>query len=96
MSYDQTTTDLLCENEALRKRCEDAELMLRALGDVERVSYSMDLAGGWNIELRELCSDERCENWHVVCRFRLEDDGTGLPILTDKARKELRGKEEKS
>jgi len=67
------------ELSALRQRCEDLELMLRAalvgrLGiafDDDNVQWwSLDPSPGW--------------------RFKLADDGTGLPILTPEAREELR------
>lgn len=73
--YDEAVDELT----ALRQRCEDLELMLRAalvgrLGiafDDDNVQWwSLDPSPGW--------------------RFKLADDGTGLPILTPEAREELR------
>lgn len=74
------------EANRLRAELADARLMLRALGNVDMVSHSMDLAGGWNIEVRGRCSDERCDCTIVTNRLRLAGDGTGLPVVTEEAR----------
>lgn len=75
---------------ALRQRCEDLEMMLRAeLSDCYRLDryhgLDTDGRGNWWLEL-----------WHVrkhdgpSRKWTLLDDGTGLPVLTPEAREALR------
>lgn len=76
---DLIVSDAIAELAALRRRCDDLELIARA---------AIDPSGG------VLPLDTPSNRWHLRAkgrRFVLYDDNTGLPILTAEARKALRG-----
>lgn len=71
---------LNAENDAVRKRCEDLELMLRdQLEQHDRCIIPAEVNGFVLVK-------------SLGCVIALDGDGTGLPILTDEAREALRGK----
>jgi len=68
---------------ALRQRCADLEMMLRAsFGFIDRPS-----------RLFINCTD-RFSLWDGTDYIELDDDGTGLPLLDDAARSALKGKKD--
>lgn len=79
------------EHDALRQRASDLELMLRAAccRDTYGWSHSRNLPGEHFFEHTRPCKDADCEAAHMDRQFILQDDGTGLPILTDDARSAL-------
>ena len=72
---------------ALRQRCADAEMMLRAQNErPQRAWLRRQRDGLWNLAVFHV-SDGRYNGEYD--EFRMDDDGTGLPLLTAAARSAL-------